>query len=56
MAVTEKFVRTLIQRGYEPYIKSHWMSGKHFGVTIAFRNNPTQYSCSIEKANELIKG
>ena len=49
MAITMKFIKVVIERGWKPYIKSHWLSfgrGKA-GYTIGFIDHPSiEYKCS----------
>uniref|UniRef100_A0A6M3LWQ6 Uncharacterized protein n=1 Tax=viral metagenome TaxID=1070528 RepID=A0A6M3LWQ6_9ZZZZ len=61
MAMTRHFVDVMIQqRGWQPYIKSHWMIfGKksRAGVIITFKDHEQhEYSCSMKTATSILTG
>ncbi len=52
--INRKFVFVLIERGFKPYVKGHWVRGNKAGTIIAFRNNPTIYECSNMMAEKVM--
>ena len=55
--VTRRFIDIVIKdKGWEPYIKSHWMDIRHqkAGVVIGFRGHTLEYACSHDTAREIL--
>ena len=58
MKMTRHFVEAVINRGWQPYIKSQWMeigSKSRAGVIITFKDHEThEYKCSYKTAKEIL--
>ena len=56
--MNRRFVDAVIAKGWEPYIKSHWIElGRHRGgVIITFKEHEEhEYKCSQSIAEEILK-
>lgn len=56
--MTRRFIDAVIKKGWQPYIKSHWLDlGKQrSGVVLTFRGHEEhEYKCSQKTANEILK-